>query len=266
MSNSVIATSLYPTFETVANLVRTLLNDPQGSIINDSSTISPFFLPALNSSIRELRRKIGLVGAATLVKDNYVLIGCPIVNGPQGSGVTDATVQCAITPNGFYDGSQYWANFPLPPDFYMLLAIQERQTNSNLAFVDIPQVPRIRFTYQTSLNGQCEWRTDSIWIPGTVTSCDFKIRYEYLLPAVFGSDVDFTSTQIPILDCEECVAYLTALKLGGVMLGAEQFQLLSNLALDAISDLKNAYVQRDQEVSYDREPYGQSSGDYRRTI
>jgi hypothetical protein len=257
MSNAVVGQSLYPTFQTIADGVRLLVNDPQGGIISDSPTVFPSFLPALNMSMRELRRKVGLVGAATLIKDNYILLGCPVVNGVAGQGVTNAATQCAITPIGFYDGSEYWPDFPLPPDFYMLLDMWERQTNSNLPFTRMHQAQSgLSCTYQTALNRQCEWRNDSIWIPGTTSSCDFRIRYEFLLPAVFGPEIDFNTTQIPILDCEEFMIYATALKIGGVMLGAEQFQLLEGLAADAISDLKNAYVQRDQEIDYSREPYG----------
>src|ERR1700678_4525245 len=117
MSNAIVGTANYPTLLTVMNRVRALIDNSSAGatdtpgerqIVSESPTISPFTLSNLNASIRELYRRLRNAGDPELIKDNYILQSLPVVNGPQGSGVPDSTVQCQLSTSGFYDGTQVW--------------------------------------------------------------------------------------------------------------------------------------------------------------
>src|SRR5690242_21904344 len=90
----------YPSLLKVMNLVRAIMNDSfagatstpgEGQIVTDDCTISPFVLPILNSSIREVYRKLRIVGTRTLIQDNFIITGLAPVDGPMGSGVPDSS-------------------------------------------------------------------------------------------------------------------------------------------------------------------------------
>ena len=111
----------FPSLEEIQNLIRALINDSQaginsipgeGQIWTDSPTISPFVLPMLNSSIREIYRELRNVGDPQLIFDNYVILGLPILDSPtNGPGGCDPTVQTTLSTVGYFDGVQLWPTF-----------------------------------------------------------------------------------------------------------------------------------------------------------
>jgi len=153
----------YPTLETVMNLVRVLLNDWQagatntpgeGQITTDNPALSPQTLPALNSAIRQLYRKLRNVGNPTLIKDNVQ------VNLPANS-VTGPNIQTNLAFNGYFDGGVL-NNLPvLPPDLIYPVELWEQQTGNALPFVRMHQ-PQFGLPSrnQTFALGDWEWRQD----------------------------------------------------------------------------------------------------------
>lgn len=257
---------------TIMDLVRSLVNDTQagatntpgeGQIFTNNPSISPFTLPFLNSSIRELYRELRNVGQPTLIKDNVVISGLPVVNSPtNGVGQSDPSVQVYLSTAGFFDGVSINSQFTLPGDLIYPEKLWERQagTNDNFKPMSQPQFG-LEPVAQTPWLGQWEWRGDNIWMPGATQSRDVRLRYWAQLPQFFSATLDFKSTYVPILDCTDAVAYKTAVKYAR-MLGSPGLEDLKAEAAIQMFQLKNATTRRAQSVNYQRLPYGTSSSDY----
>lgn len=260
--------TLYPSLETIMNLVRVHLNDWQagatltpgeGQITCDNSTQSPQTLPALNSAIRTLYRKLRNTGAPTLIKDN-VQVTCPaissVVNPP------NAQVQCYLGFQGFYDGHTLQSSPVLPQDYLYPLNVEEQQpNNTSLSFKPMTRAPHgLPSLLQGFYNLVYEWRGDAIYLPGTLVPIVLNLRYKAAFPQFFDPAMDFTNTQIPVMDCEEYVAwetaYIISLALEGVTQASQSVQTLKAESDAALFDLKQAYVLQAQNTPYRRRSYG----------
>jgi len=235
---------------TIMNLVRAIVNDAQagatgtpgeGQIITDNTVISPFTQPFLNSAIRE---------------DNVIFTNCPIVNSPtNGPGAYDPAVQTYLGFNGFFDGVQIWQSPALPGDVITVERVWERQTGTNNPFVPMIQpVFGLPSVNQGPRNKVWEWRNDSIWMPGTISPVDLRLRYWCSLPTFFGSNIDFDNTYVPIIDCTDAVAYKTAYKYA-TMLGSPGAAGVGTESARQMFQLKNQHVRRMQSMDFERIPY-----------
>jgi hypothetical protein len=253
----------YPTLETVMNLVRVHLNDwkagataipGEGRITTDNPALSPQTLPALNSAIRELYRELRNVGNPTLIKDNIQ------VNLPPNS-VTGPTVQTSLGFNGYFDGGVLLNPPILPLDLMYPVELWEQQTGNQLPFIPMKQ-PQFGLTSrnQTFALGEWEWRQDQINFSGAL--CPITIRMRYLAALTqFVSPLTFSAVQIPIMDCEDAVAYKTATIIGSSLSGVNtSTSRLEQRAENAMFQLRNAIARRAQTIQYHRQPY---TGDHR---
>lgn len=264
----------FPSLETVMNLVRVYLNDWQagatntpgeGQITTDNPTISPQTLPSINSAIRELYRELRNVGAPSLIRDN-VLINLPAnaVNGPQ--------VQTYLAFNGYFDGVTLQPSPTLPADLMYPQFLWEQQTGSSLPFIPMqqPQDGLPSPFNQTTVLGCWEWRGgatitpgtgggDALWFVGSVNPVTIRIRYQAALTQ-FVTPVSFPSTYIPIMDCEEAVAYKTAAKINAAIGGPADTQDLMASAMEAVRQLKLEQIRRQQTVTYSRVEYMEGNG------
>src|ERR1700675_2943587 len=132
-----------PSLATITSLVRVLLNDWQaginnvpgeGQITTNTAALSPQTLPALNSAIRWVYRKLRNVGDPRLIRDN-VQLSLP-VNAATGPGI-----QTYLAYNGYFDGSTVQVSPTLPSDLLYPVFLWEQQTASvsTLAFVPMCQ-------------------------------------------------------------------------------------------------------------------------------
>lgn len=256
---------------TIMNLVRSLVNDTQagatgtpgeGQIFTNNPAISPFTQPFLNSSIRELYRELRNVGQPTLIKDNIIISGLPVINSPaNGPGAPDPAVQTILSTSGYFDGVQIWPNFQLPGDVLYLEKVWERTsgTNNNFEEMNQPQegLPSVA---QVQSFRNWEWRNDNLNLPGATTVRDLRLRYYCALPQFFSQTLNFDTTFVPIMDCTDAVAYKTAVKYAR-MLGSPGLADLAAEAKEQMFQLKNANTRRAQSVDYQRIPYGNSDGD-----
>jgi hypothetical protein len=268
----------YPSLETIANMVRSICNDSfagatgtpgEGIVLPDQlttppNTNNPLLLNHLNSSIRELYRKLRNVKVPTLIQDNYLVENLPPINGPLGPSQPDPTVQQWLDNAGFWDGSEYWTdltpNSVLPTDLLLPLKIWERTSDTTDTFTQMQEVqdglpPRD----QTGRLVQWEWRADRINFLGAVGNRDIRLRYVGVFPQFFTADLDFTNTFVPIMDCEDFVAYKTAEKITLALGGAgEIVASLMQTAANHLFDLRNEQVRRMQRVTYQRQAYNDS--------
>lgn len=86
------------------------------------------------------------------------------------------------------------------------------------------------------------------------------MRYYASLPQFFSPTLDFSTTYVPVLDCTDAVAYMTAVKYAR-MLGSPGLADLLAESKNQMFQLKNANVRRMQHQDFARIPFGNSTGD-----
>ena len=266
----------YPTLETILNLIRAMANDSfagntgtpgEGQVLTDlyqaTQNYNPQLLACFNAAIREMYRKLRNVKAKALIRDNYILLNLPVVNGPLGPSLPDPTVQTFLDFSQYFDGTNRNASFTLPSDLMMPLKLWERQSNTTNVMSPMREAKNgLDAWNQLQELNIWEWREGRINFKGALLPRDIRIKYLAFLPSFFPSNPVpatgyFTTTQIPIFDCEETVAYLTLRNLS-IGLNPAVLPTLKALADEAILDLRNEEVRRMQSTNYSRQPWDDS--------
>jgi hypothetical protein len=278
----------YPAVQDAMILARSLVNDTfpgatatpgEGQILTNSSTISPFTIPFMNSAIRKVYRKLGNSGVATLIQDNYIVPGLTPVNGASGVGIPDPAVQVALTYSGYFDGTNLNAALILPANCLSVLKMWERQTGSGNPFTPMVQAQAgLESRNQITYLGDWEWRGgsvtvasvpvfgDGVYMVGCVNAVDVRLRMSVSLPSsVSGSGADFANIFIPVLDCTDAVAnYIAAFYTAAR--GEDDPDILgrSKIFTDAgdeyVAELINRQIRAKQSINYTREDYNNGSG------
>src|SRR5690242_12090230 len=106
---------------------------------------------------------------------------------------------------------------------------------------------------QVQILADWEWRADNIYMVGCTMQRDVRLRYLQHMPEFFDCSMDYSTTQVPIFDSEEAIAYGVVKALMPTF-GASNESVLQISAHydDAIHDLKNEYVKRRQRINYKR--------------
>jgi hypothetical protein len=271
MSNSLAVGGVnpYASLEECALLVRTITNDTmpgltntvgEGQIVIDNVALDIKLITSLNEAIREVYRELRTVGAPVLIADNYIVGNLPVVYGTQGRGNPDPATQVALQYSGFFDGTQMHSGYTLPINMLMPLRVWQRATGTNLPFVELGQAQDgLTSGYQNYGLGQWEWRSDGLWMNGSIYNYDIRIRYQLKLPLFYGQNIDFSQTYIPIQDCVSAVAYKAAYIIA-FSLGSPQATELKARADQEMFHLRNENVRRAQGVVYHRPGYQENCG------
>lgn len=269
MANVVVDVTAYPSIQTITNLVRSDVRDDmagatdtigEGQILVDDLTVSVTMANLFNSAVREVCRRLRIVGAPMLIADNYIFDNIPPLNGPMGFQVADPSVQVYIGFNGYYDGTD-WHNgagnsWQLPQNVYQVLRCWEREHASNNTFQDMGEPANgLAGVYQTNGFGRWEWRQDMICLPGSLDYRDLRIRYSCILSAKFVAHADPATTYLQVMDCEEAVAR-TIERLYAARQGGSMYNIRKAEADAAINDLLSENVRRDQGQNYPTLAYG----------
>jgi hypothetical protein len=260
----------YPTLEEAANLIRTLVNDDgagatntvgEGQIIVDDATVSVKLRNALNSALLWLYQSMGNIGDPTLIADNYVVLNLPVIHGANGIGSPDPAAQVMLGYAGFFDGNQMWGNFKLPTTMVEPTRIWQRITSSNLPFKPVPQAQDgLSPNWQGNYLGEWEWREDGIWFNGALLNCDLRIRYLKKLSLFYGTNVDYSTTFIPLMGCVNAVANYAAKIIEASLNNPDAEAKREADANMHLGLLRNAKVRRAQGVNYHRPAYQEGQG------
>lgn len=250
----------YPSLDEIAGLVRTFVNDDkkgatgtsgEGQILTNTSITTARLMA---SAIRETYRDCRIMGDPVVIKDNYLLLGLPPVNSGMGIGVMNPAVQVSIQSGGFFDGLQMNPNLTLPADFYLPLAMWERQAETGNTFTPMKQAEgSLSPRNQTQSLGEWEYRTGGIWMNGSTESRDVRLRYIAMFPSVIlpSPTMDWTNTFIPIVDSQEAIAdkitVRYARRLGGETLSDAMVQ-----AKASILALRQQVTRARQMIDYQR--------------
>lgn len=258
----------YPSVLTVTNLVRSDVRDDmpgatgtvgEGQILVNNLSVSVTMANFFNSAVRELSRQLRLVNAPMLIVDNYIIENIPPMFGPMGFQVADPAVQVAVGFNGYFDGTQWHANFRLPHGVFQVVRCWERETGSSNIFCDLGEPSNgMAGVYQTCGWGRWEWRNDMCWFPGSLDYRDLRLRYLAILDAYMVANIDLATVYVPIMDCEEALARkidrMYAYRQGGTMLEAAIGQ-----EQKATYDFLSEPVHRKQGANYPTNAYGNES-------
>lgn len=265
MANVVVDVSTFPTIQTITNLVRSDIRDDmagatntvgEGQILVDNLTTSVTMANFFNSAVREVQRRLRIVGAPSLIADNYIISAIPPLNGPLGLGVADPSVQVYIAFNGYYDGTLWHSTYGLPQGVFQVMRVWERQTNSQDVFQDLGEpADGLDGVYQTNGFGRWEWRQNMICLPGSLDTRDLRIRYQMILNAYFVQHADPATTYLPIMNCEEAVARVIS-RLYAARQGGSLYEMRKTEADNAINDILNEEIQGAQGQNYTTNAYG----------
>lgn len=239
-------------------LARTYVNDTfpgatatpgEGQILTDTA---PFTIPLINSSIRELYRKLGNSGTPTLIRDNF------IVSGLDAVVTVNPSVQTSLTFAGYNNGTALNAALQLPADLLAVLRVFERQTGSGNPFIEMVNQPYgLQSRNQVIQLVNYEYRADGLYFVGSTVQTDVRLRYTCQLPGkVSGAGTDFASLSVPIQDSEDALAWLICKKYGFRLDGGdEEYAAAKDECDEAIKDLANRQTRAKQGARIEREPY-----------
>lgn len=260
----------YPTLEEAANLIRTLVNDDgagatgtvgEGQIVVDDATVSVKLINALNSALLWLYQSMGNIGDPTLIFDNYVLKGLPVIQGVNGIGSPDPATQVMLGYAGFFDGTEWWANFKLPATMIEPTRVWQRITSTNLPFQPLPQAQDgLAPNWQGNRLGEWEWREDGMWFNGAIQNCDIRIRGRKKLALFYGNNIDYSTTYIPLMGCTNAVANYAAKIIESSLSNPDVEAKRESDANMHLGLLRNMKVRRAQSVQYHRPAYQEGQG------
>lgn len=252
-------TTYYPTIKQVTDLVRSMVQDDmagatgavgEGQIFVDDTTLSVTQSNFFNSGMRSVCRKLRTTAGPMLIYDNYQIIGVPALTSPtQGFAAPDPGVQVSIGFTGYFDGTSYNPAYVLPSNCLMVEAVRERVSGQNNQYLPMSQPAQgLGSYYQDVYNRFWEWRTDAIWMPGSLQTMDFQLRFQGQLATLYGEGIDTSATYIPINDSVEAVAgeliKLMAIRSGNIS------PVVLQWASDQVNDFVNEWIKRDQGMPY----------------
>lgn len=254
MPSPSVTVSVYPTGEAVMNLARAFINDSfrggAGRILTDAAS---FTIPYLNSAQRKLQDYLAVNGVSSFVKDNYKMLNIPAVVE------ADASVQCTIDWQGYFNGTQMYKNPILPQDMLVPLDLRERQTGSGQQFkpMKTPQ-DGLPSRKQTGVFGVWEWRNDKIALIGATMNRDLQLRYEARLPLI-NTGANLSEAKIMIRDSTDALAWQVAYLFANAR-GSQQAPMLAANFDSQAAYIVTRYSRRDQRIQYRRKSFARQRG------
>lgn len=247
---------VFPTVDEIMQLVRSIVADTfpglagtQGRIFTNAA---PFTLPFLNSAIRKMMRRLRNEGVTFPIRDGVILANLtPVVSANPG-------VFPYVSYNGYFDGTTMHPSPRLPGDLLQPQVVKQRVSGTNLTFVPMSQPQQgLESQFQGQGLGQWEWRNYAIYFNGSTSANDIMLRYTSGQPPIKAPAADFATTSVNVIDCQDAIANLMAMKYGQRNGGdADGIAGCKADAEEAIDEMALEYIRRQQTQTYRRESYG----------
>lgn len=220
----VLGTTAFPSIETWANLTRVHINDTfkgatgtpgEGRVFTDGA---PFTIPILNDCLADYQRELD--NASIPTKFNEVFFtqalntALPPINSVLGVGQPNPAAQQELSYTGFFDGYQNYQEPALPADLLVPKRTWYRQAGGGLTFTEFfPARAGLESHFQDYAPGEWDWRGFSLFINGSLTTIELRIRYVQQV-AFYGNLATsvFPTTIIPFRDCISVLALMGAEK------------------------------------------------------
>lgn len=254
----------YPNLQGIADLFRARINDTSNNAGgagtgsgNAAGLImynqNPDLITFMDSAIQETYSDLRNVGDPQLILDNYILTGLPPVNSDLGPGVANPTAQVSIAYNGYFDGVQWYPQFPLPISVSRVLSLAERQTGTFEDFVPIKATPfGLPHALQGIRQNQWEMRQGQIWMPGSTVQTDINIRarinypeFINLAPQIAVNSNIFSVAYVPLLDSKNAIVAKMMVEYAirfspesYQMAIAEESRMMDKLKLEAVRQMQ----------------------------
>jgi hypothetical protein len=248
-----IVTAPYDTFSTVLDYTRVRLNDAIQSLGGDVLTNdAPFTQTYCNMAFRWFQQYLANLGYIRVTQE-VVLTGLPRVTTTS----QDPAIQVWLNWSQYFDGANYFVppDTPvLPQDFIRPLRVWERWTGFNQIFSPMDQIlDGLPTLPKVQANRMWEWRGEALYMPGSTTVEDLRLRYAAFLPDITDAGTPWYDQPIPIMRCVEplanYVAYLVAQARGDAQ--AANFKTEAEAGANQVF---NRDVQAKQRVNVRRRP------------
>lgn len=245
----VVSTGPFDTANSVLNLARVLVNDAALGIAgNLLANTQPYTFEYLNSAYRTLQKQLRDAGVEYAFKETQLLL-LPAVAAP------DPTVQVYIDFTGSYNGTTFSATPVLPADLVTPLRLWERPSNTNAYFSDMfPASDGMESRQQTSWLFQWEWRSQKLYMIGSLAVEDLRLRYIPALPDLTDGD-----SEVLILESKEAIAYYVAAQWAGTR-GSPLADTLFTQGKMYADKMINATSRKTQRAQHRRIPYSRRGG------
>lgn len=182
--------SIYPTVETILDRARTLVNDAynngKGRVLTD---IAPFTNDYLNMAINRVQFKLANNGIPSFWADNLILSPISAVAVPSPGSY----IYVGYQGSNFGQGS---TNTPtLPNDLIIPWELWEQPVGSSQVFVKMFHVQELPSRYQVAFSKEWTWETDVIKAVGATQDCNWRLRYEKIIPEISAPPAGTTIAQ-----------------------------------------------------------------------
>lgn len=245
----------YDTVNAVLNTARMRLNDKietlfpvSGKLLGNNQVFSQVIV---NTAWRKLQEYLGEKGYDRLV-DECIISQFPIVSNP------DPASQCWINWQGCFDGNNFFEQPALPQFFNHPLKIWERWSNQNASFGD-PPMQKMLNGLPTDRKTTCmrfwEWRSDTLFTPGSQMLEDLRIRHvSYLADFVDVGNTPWFQQPVPIMRCSDGLAWLMCAEVAVSRGSNDLADVYTGNGEGALARMFNLDVQADQSVNVRRQP------------
>ena len=155
-----------------------------------------------NTSLRKMQEYLANMGYTKLT-DEQVIFGLPPVAN------SDPSVQTYINWFNYFDGANLWPAPVLPSNLIIPKRIWERQSGTASGFAEMGMVLDGIPTWNKQARNLCwEWRNDCIYMPGSLSTMDLRVRYaKYIPDIVDSSGVPWFQQPVPFMRCLDSLSY-----------------------------------------------------------
>lgn len=206
-----MATAPYTPVSEIMDAARERCNDMIVSTGGQTLTNNaPFTLPIVNVAWQRFQQQLVSIGYVTL-EDEVILPKLP----PASS--LDPGVQVSLSWTGFFDGITQSVSPALPQWVIRPLDLWERPSvnmgTNTQSYNDMDEIigGGMDLADKKPWAVQWQWRADAIWMPGTISPIDLRIRAAKYL-------ADFTnlnSDVAPIMRCKDALSGYIAVEFSG---------------------------------------------------
>ena len=256
-----VVSSPYDNSNTILNAAKARLNEQLPTLQSVSGKLldntQAFSQQIFNNAWRQLQNFLANLGWSRVTRE-VIVVGLPPVQS------SDSASQVFINWENYFDGVDYWNQPVLPPDFTYPLKVWERWSGQNLPFPQEPMEMMLEglpdFGPKVTWNRACDWREDSLYMPGSLMTMDLRFRYVSFLPDIVDNAPSagrWFQQPVPIYNCLDAMAWYIVFEIAAARLqpGDEvDVEGLRGKAESAAKQIFNRDQRLRQRVTVTRQP------------
>ena len=201
----------YDTANTILNAAGARLNQQLPTLAAVSGKLldntQAYTQQTFNNAWRQLQNFLANLGWSRVTREVIVFALPPVQT-------SDSAIQVFINWTNYFDGLYYWNTPVLPPDFTSPLKVWERWSGVNAQFPEEPMEMMLEglpdWGPKQPYNRFCDWREDSLYMPGSLMTTDLRFRYISLLPDIVDNAPNvgrWFQQPVPIYNCLDALAW-----------------------------------------------------------